>query len=89
MANNMQQKKRIRQDRRRSERNRSIRSELRTRSRRVLAAAEDGDAAGAEEMLRIAQKRIDVAASKGVLHKRTAARRKARLTHRVNSLLSG
>jgi len=89
MANNLQQKKRIRQDAKRRVRNQAIRSELKTRHRRALEAAESGDADGAAEALRAAQKRIDTAVSKGVLHHRTAARRKSRLSRRVHELLAG
>jgi small subunit ribosomal protein S20 len=88
MANIKSQMKRNRQNDARNQRNRAIRSELKTREKNALAAAESGDAAEAEEMLRLAQKRIDMAASKGVLHENTAARRKARLTRRVRSLLA-
>lgn len=88
MANIKSQIKRNRQNERRNERNRAVRSELKTRAKQAVAAAEAGDSAKAEELLSIAQKRIDMAASKGVLHKRTAARRKARLTAQVRSLLA-
>jgi small subunit ribosomal protein S20 len=59
-----------------------VRSEVRTRSKTALAAAEAGleDAADA---LRAAVKRIDKAAAKGVIHKNQAANRKARLMRRV------
>ena len=60
---------------------------MRTRARQALEAAEAGDAAAAAEALREAQRTIDRAVSKGVLHKNTAARRKARLVRRVESLL--
>lgn len=87
MANIKSQMKRNRQNESRRQRNKAMRSELKTRSANALAAAEAGDAAEAEELLRVAQQRIDVAASKGVLHKRTADRRKARLTAQVRSTL--
>ena len=88
MANIKSQMKRNRQNDTRYARNKAVRSELKTRSKQAIAAAEAGDAAEAEELLKIAQKRIDMAAGKGVLHKNTAARRKARLTAQVRSLLS-
>ena len=87
MANIKSQIKRNRQNERLRARNRAFRSELRTRARNALAAAEAGDAAGAEEALRLAQMRIDAAAAKGVLPKNTAARRKSRLTKQVRALL--
>ncbi len=87
MANIKSQMKRNRQNLVRNERNRALRSELHTRSKAAVSAAQSGDAAAAAEALRIAQKRLDMAASKGVLTKTTAARRKSRLTRRVNELL--
>jgi small subunit ribosomal protein S20 len=88
MANIKSQMKRNRQTVRRNERNKAIRSELKTRAKQAVDAAESGDSAKAEEMLRLAQKRIDMAVTKGVLHKKTAARRKSRLTGQVRSILA-
>ena len=88
MANIKSQEKRNRQTEKRYARNKAVRSELKTREKSVLAAAEAGNAAEAEELLRIAQKQIDMATAKGVLHANTAARRKSRLTRRVRSLLA-
>ncbi len=87
MANIKSQMKRNRQNTVRHERNKSLRSELKTREKNAIAAAEAGDAAGAEDALRTAQRRIDIAATKGLIHKNTAARKKARLTKRVRSLI--
>ncbi len=88
MANIQSQKKRNRQNERAHVRNKAVRSELKTRARNALIAAEAGDAAAAEEALRIAQVRFDKAVSKGVLKKNTAARRKSRLTRQVRQLLN-
>ena len=86
MANIKSQIKRNRQTERRNERNRAIRSEMKTRAKLAITAAEAGDADKAEVALIDAQKRFDMAVTKGVLHKNTAARRKARLTAQVRSL---
>lgn len=83
MANIKSQIKRNRQNEKRRVRNKAVKSEMKTRISQTIAAAED-DGADAEAALRIAQKRIDQAVSKGVLHKNTAARRKARLAQKVN-----
>jgi small subunit ribosomal protein S20 len=88
MANIKSQMKRNRQNDTRYARNKSIRSELKTRERNTIVAAEAGDAEKAEELLRETQKRIDMATTKGVLHANTAARRKSRLTRRVRSILA-
>jgi small subunit ribosomal protein S20 len=83
VANIKSQIKRNRQTEKRNLRNRKIRSEIHTRTRSALSAIEEGD--DAEEAVRAAMKRIDKAAQKGVLHKNTAARRKARLARRLNA----
>ena len=88
MANIKSQMKRNRQNTTRYARNKSLRSELKTREKHVMEAAETGDAVATEALLREAYKRIDMAASKGVLHPNTAARRKSRLTRRVRATLS-
>ncbi len=82
MANIRSQIKRNRQTAKRHERNKSVRSELRTRSKRAIVAIES-DAEDCEEELRLAVKRIDKAAAKGVIHKNQAANRKARLMRRA------
>ena len=87
MANIQSQMKRNRQNVKRRERNRAVRSELKTRSKTAVEAAEAGNAEQAEELLRLAQRHFDVAVSKGVLTKNTAARRKSRLTRQVRTLI--
>jgi small subunit ribosomal protein S20 len=82
MANIRSQIKRNRQNEKRRLRNKAVRSELHTRTKSALQAAEEG-AEDTEARLRQALKRIDKAASKGTIHKNQAARRKARLTRRV------
>ena len=88
MANIKSQIKRNRQNEKRRSANKAVRSELKTRTRRAVQAAESGDADTAAETLRIAQQAIDRAVANGVLPKNTAARRKSRLTKQVRSLLS-
>jgi small subunit ribosomal protein S20 len=83
VANIKSQIKRNRQNLVRHERNKAVRSELKTRTRSAVDAAgmmEDGS----EDKLRLAIKRIDMAAAKGVIHKNQAARRKSRLMAQVN-----
>ncbi len=83
MANIKSQIKRNRQNLARHERNKAVRSELKTRSRSAVVAAET-EAEDAEARLQAAMKRIDTAAAKGVIHKNQAARRKSRLMAKVN-----
>ena len=88
MANIKSQIKRNRQTVKRRARNRAVRSEINTRTAGAEAAALSGDEDAAEK-LRIAVKRIDTAAAKGILHPNTASRRKSRLTRRVARISAG
>ncbi len=81
MANLKSQIKRNRQNEKRRLRNRAVRSELKTREKLVVAAAAAGDST--EELYSQAQKRLDMAATKGVIHRNEAARRKSRLADQV------
>jgi small subunit ribosomal protein S20 len=82
VANIKSQIKRNRQNLVRNERNKAVRSELKSRTKSAIAAAEAGDD-DAEARLRLAVKRLDTAATKGVIHKNQAARRKSRLMAQV------
>lgn len=83
MANIKSQKKRNRQNEVRRQRNKSIMSDLKTSIRRVREAAAAGEPT--EELFQAAQKKIDTAAAKGVLHPSTAARKKSRLAASIQS----
>ncbi len=74
--------KRNRQNVKRHERNKAARSEIRSRTRRAVEAIETGSDE-AEALTAEAIRRVDQAASAGVLHKNTAARRKSRLVRRL------
>ena len=87
MANIKSQIKRNKQNEVRRVRNKAVRSEIRTRVKNAESAAAEGTEAGAEA-LRMAVKRIDKAASKGVIHKNQAANRKSRLMKRLAKLTS-
>jgi small subunit ribosomal protein S20 len=82
MANIRSQIKRNRQNERRRQRNKVARSELKTRVKRATEGLEKG-ADDAVERVRSAQKRLDKAAGKGVLHKNQASRRTSRLMKRA------
>lgn len=83
MANIKSQKKRNRQNESRRQRNKSITSDLKTSIRRVHEAAAAGEPT--EELIQAAQKNIDTAAAKGVLHPNAAARKKSRLASSLRS----
>ncbi len=85
MANIKSQIKRNRQNERRHERNKAVRSALKTDAKKVRTAMTEGDADAARERLAEATQALDKAASGGVLHKRAAARRKSRLAKAVNA----
>lgn len=85
MANIKSQIKRNRQNEKRRLRNKAVRSELLTREKAALAAA---GSESEDETLRQSLRVIDKAASKGVIHKNAAARKKSRLVARVRSLSS-
>ncbi len=78
MANIKSQIKRNRQNLKAAARNKAVRSELKTRTKVAQSAIAEG-AENAAELTRLAVKRIDSAAAKGVIHKNAAARRKSRL----------
>ena len=82
MANIRSQIKRNRQTIKRQARNKAVRSELRTRTKKANAAIAE-DVTAADEEIRLAVKRIDKAAAKGVIHKNQAANRKSRLMKRA------
>ena len=81
MANIKSQKKRNKQNLVRHERNQATRSELKTRVKTARTAVDQG-ADGADDTVRIAQKRLGKAGAKGRIHKNQAARRTSRLMKR-------
>jgi small subunit ribosomal protein S20 len=83
MANIKSQIKRNRQNEARRVRNKSINSSLKTSVKKVEAASAAGEET--DELMRQAQAKIDTAVSKGVLHKKTAARKKSRLAKRASA----
>jgi small subunit ribosomal protein S20 len=85
VANIKSQIKRNRQNEKRRVRNKAVRSELRTRTKVAVTAAEQGSD-NSEEATRLAIKKLDKAAAKGVIHKNQAARRKSRLVKRLAAL---
>jgi small subunit ribosomal protein S20 len=86
VANIKSQIKRNRQNERRQERNKTVRSRLRTEAKKVGQAIESGDADAVASQLRTTGSMLDQAASRGVIHKRTAGRRKSRLARAARTL---
>jgi small subunit ribosomal protein S20 len=88
MATHKSAIKRNRQSEQRRLRNKSVKSLLRTRIKQVKLAVDAKDHAKARESLEEAVPVIDKAASKGVIHRRNAARKISRLTRAVNTVAS-
>ncbi len=86
MANIKSQIKRNRQNEVRRVRNRAVRSRLKTLVRQFRAAADAGDAQAARAAYDLAARELDKAASKGVMHRNTAANRKSGMAKRLASL---
>ncbi|MGH3675860.1 MAG: 30S ribosomal protein S20 [Mycobacterium sp.] len=86
MANIKSQEKRIRTNERARLRNQSVKSSLRTAARAFREAAEAGDKKKAAELLVSTNRKLDQAASKGVIHKNQAANKKSALTRTLNKL---
>ncbi len=83
MANIKSQIKRNRQNEAAHERNKSVKTGLKSAVRKFRELAESGDKDAAVTAGREASKKLDKAASKGVIHKNQAARRKSRLLKRI------
>ena len=86
MANIKSQIKRNKQNEKRHERNKAVKSGLKTAVRKFREAIDAGESALAVELGRDASKKLDKAASKGVIHKNQAANRKSAIMKRASSL---
>ncbi|NDA00207.1 MAG: 30S ribosomal protein S20 [Acidimicrobiia bacterium] len=82
MANIKSQKKRVITNAKRTERNKAVKSEVRTR---VKAARDTKGTPENAEALRMAVKRLDMAAAKRIIHPKQAARKKSRLMRALNA----
>ena len=86
MPNSNSSKKRLRQNEKRRQQNRSVKSALRTQLRKVKEAVTSGDLATSEEQFKTAVKKLDRAAAHNIIHRNAAARTKSRLSAKVKSL---
>ena len=86
MANIKSQLKRIKTNAIRTERNKAVKSELRTWIRKFKTAAESGDGPAAVSALKVASTKLDKAVSKGVIHKNNAANKKSAMAKKAASL---
>ena len=85
MANIKSQIKRVKTNEKRRQRNKSVRSSVRTAVRKFREAVEAGNHEEAAELQRAAARALDKAASKGVIHKNQAANRKSAMAKRIHS----
>ena len=86
MANIKSQLKRIKTNRAATERNKAVRSELKTWIRKFREAAAAGDAEKANDALKVASKKLDKAVSKGVIHQNQAANKKSAMAKKAATL---
>ena len=86
MANIKSAKKRILTSAKRAERNKSIKSSVKTAVKKVHAAIEAGDLNAAKSMLIAAESSLCKAAAKGVMHKNNASRKVSRLSKAVSDM---
>jgi small subunit ribosomal protein S20 len=86
VAHSLSAKKRIRQTLKRRARNRARKEVLKGQVKTYLAALSTGDIAKAETELKNVTSRLDKVAAKRTIHKNAAARKRSRLTRRLNAL---
>ncbi|MFI0896923.1 30S ribosomal protein S20 [Streptomyces sp. NPDC020983] len=86
MANIKSQIKRNKTNEKARQRNKAVKSELKTAIRRTREAVAAGDSAKAQEAARTASKKLDKAVSKGVIHKNQAANKKSAIAQSVSAL---
>lgn len=86
MAHSLSSKKRIRQNEKRRQINRTRRSAVKTAVRRFKEAVHTGSVEAAEQTYRTASKLLDQSAAKGSVHRNAAARRKSRLAKGLHAL---
>ncbi len=87
MANIKSAKKRILVSRKRADRNKSVRSRIKTAVKKVEVAIEAGDKAAATDALRAAVSELDKATKKGIYHKNTTARKVSRVSRAVKAVI--
>ena len=87
MANNSSARKRVRQNEKHRQSNVTQKSRMRTAVKKVIKAADAGDAKEAAALYGNAQPLIDSLATKGIIHKNKAANLKSRLNKRIKAIV--
>ncbi len=88
MPNTSSAKKRLRQNKGLQAQNKSIKSSVKTQIKKVFAAVSEGDIETAETEYRSAQKKLDRAGARNIIHRNVAGRQKARLQKAIKSAKS-
>ncbi len=86
MANIKSQMKRIKTNEKARLRNKAVKTNLKTSIRRFKEAVDSGDTAKVQEAARVACRKLDKAASKGVIHRNQAANRKSSIASKAAAL---
>ena len=86
MANIKSKQKRILTNEKSRQRNKSVRSAVRTEIRKFREAVAAGDKAAAEKQLRVASRALDKSVSKGVFHRNSAANKKSNMARALNKM---
>ena len=86
MPNIKSQVKRVKTNEKARQRNKAVKSALRTHVRNFRRAAEAGDAEKATQYVKLANRQLDKAVSKGVIHKNQAKNRKSSISKKLNKL---
>jgi len=86
VAHSLSAKKRVRQNAKRKMINRARKSRIKTQTKHFEESLSAGDAKAAAEQYRLTVQKLDKAASRSTMHKRTAARKKSRLAKKLNQL---
>ncbi|WP_394280809.1 30S ribosomal protein S20 [Corynebacterium sp.] len=86
MANIKQQQKRVITNEKRRQRNKAVRSAVRTEIRKFREAVESGNKENAQAQLRVASRKLDKAVTKGVFHRNNAANKKSNMAKALNKM---
>ena len=86
MPNIKSAKKRVKVTQKKTLQNKMFKSAMKTEIKKYYAAVESGDMASAQAAYKAAAKKIDVAASKGIIHKNAAAHKKSQFTKALNGM---
>ena len=86
LANIKSAKKRAITNEKRNLRNRMVKTNLKTTEKQLLNAVAEGDVEKAQAEYKLASKKFDMAATKGIIHKNAANRKKSQLAKKINTM---